>query len=1003
MQRSILHRLKSGGKSARLLCLLLLCLPLSAFSAPTGVIAVSGTVTDEGGEALIGVTVRVKGTSAGTVTDLDGLYTINTPGTTDTLIFSYTGFGQQEVAVAGRSVVDVVLQPDAETLDEVVVVGYGTVKKSDLTGAVSSVKAEELTAYPAAGAVQSLQGRAAGVQITANNGAPGAGFRVRVRGGTSINASSDPIFVVDGFVGASLPPPEDIASVEVLKDASATAIYGSRGANGVVMITTKRGVAGKTKIELNVSHSLQNEISRLDLLNAEQFADYQLDVNPSFEQKGQDTDWQDEIFRQGNVQNYQLGLSGGAENVRYYLSGTYFEQDGIIQNSDFQRFSVTSNIDITASDRLNVGLNLFARRENTNSVPTQSNLSVISTAFRFEPDVGIRDENGQFTIARINDRVDNPVAIASQTVDQDANDRFQGSIFGDFELLPGLNLRSTFNASSDNRRGGEFTPRTLLSGAGVNSRARVVNQRRVSLLTESYLTYNKNFGNSDFTALLGYSFQRDIFEQFGTTNQNFITDAGIFYNLGGGSEPGIPFSGRSESDISSYIGRLNYSLNDRYSFTFTGRYDGTSVFSPGNKWAFFPSGAVAWNMGREGFMENSELFSDFKWRVSYGLTGNRAIGPYSTLARFGNVFSVQGSEIVNAVAPTAVANNDLSWETTSQLNIGVDVGMLDGRINFTADYYTMETFDLLFALPLPEYSGYGSLLSNIGRVGNKGFEFTLSTRNLVGDFSWTTDFNISTNRNEILELPEGNDIFYSSGPGHIVGLGNTQVLRVGEPVGVFYGFDYQGVYQEGDDFIPGGSFDAQAGGERYADINGDGELNAADRTIIGNPHPDFIFGITNEFRYRNFDLNIFFQGSQGNELYSYTLLELDLLAGLNNATTAALDRWTPTNTNTNVPAAQGGRSRRSTSRFVRDGSFVRLKNLALGYTLPASVLDRVGVSRLRVYVSAQNLLTFTDYAGYDPETGYASGGGSSGNQNVGLDYASYPNVKGVTFGLNLGF
>jgi TonB-linked SusC/RagA family outer membrane protein len=997
------HAPPTGGLPSYVFLIFFALLGASLSANPPGLVAVSGVVTDEANEPLIGVTVMVKGTATGTVTDFNGTYSINTPGPNDTLQFSYTGFAPVSVAVNGRSEIDVMMVADAETLSEVVVVGYGTVKKSDLTGSVSSVKAEELTAFPVGGAEQALQGRAAGVQITTNNGAPGAGARVRIRGGTSINASSDPIFVVDGFVGASLPPPEDIASIEVLKDASATAIYGSRGANGVVMVTTKRGQEGRTRIELNASHTLQNEINRLDLLDADQFAAYQREINPGFEQRGASTDWQDEIFQTGNVQNYQVGISGGSAQTRYYVSGTYFNQDGIVMGSDYERFSITSNLDITASDRLKIGVNLLARRDNQNSVPTESNNSVINTAFRFEPDVGIRDENGIYTISRISDRFDNPVAIATEIVDQDNNDRFQGGVYGDLELLPGLSLRSTFNASTVNRRSGNYTPRTLVAGFGVNGRSQVVNRRNMNLLTETYLTYDREVGGGDLTLLAGYSFQREIFEQFGTSNQNFITDAGIFYNLGGGSEPGIPFSGRSESEISSYIGRVNYSLNDRYLFTFTGRYDGTSVFSPGNKWAFFPSGAVGWNMARESFMEGSDLFNTFKWRASYGLTGNRAIGPYSTLARFGNVFTIQNGTIVNAVAPTAVANNDLSWETTAQLNVGVDIGILEGRVNLTADYYTMETYDLLFALPLPEYSGYRTLLSNIGRVRNRGVEFSLDTRNLVGEFRWNTNFNISTNRNEVLELPDGNDIFYNSGPGHIVGVGNTQVLREGEPVGVFFGYQYEGVYQQGDEIIPGGSFDTEPGGERYLDADGNGVLNAEDRVVIGNPQPDFIFGITNDFIYRNFDLSVFFQGSQGNDLYSYTLLELDLLAGLNNASTAALDRWTPTNTDTNVPAAQNGRARRSTSRFVFDGSYVRLKNLALGYTLPTDLLERFNLSRLRIYVSGQNLLTFTEYEGYDPEVNYRGGGSSGGNQNVGLDYASYPNVRGFTVGLNVGF
>ncbi|WP_116106395.1 SusC/RagA family TonB-linked outer membrane protein [Lewinella sp. IMCC34191] len=993
------NRLRCGGT----FLILFFLNPLIAFATPFFA-EVSGTVTGPDNEPLIGVTVRLAGTTTGTVTDLEGQYAINSPvPASDTLLFSYTGFATQAIAVNGRTVIDVIMQTDAQTLDQVVVVGYGTVKKSDLTGAVSSIKSEEITAYPTAGAEQALQGRAAGVQISANNGAPGAGYRVRIRGGTSINASSDPIFVVDGFVGASLPPPEDIASIEVLKDASATAIYGSRGANGVVMVTTKRGTAGRTRIELNASHSLQNEVDRLDLLNADQFAAYQLEVNPSFEQQNGNTDWQDLIFQQGSVQNYQLGIRGGSEDVRYYLSGTYFQQEGIIVNSDYERFSVTSNIDISASDRLDIGLNLLAKRENSNSVATQETGSVVGVAYRFEPDVGVRDETGRYTQARISDRYINAVALANEPIDQNNVDQFRGSVYGNYQILPGLSLRSTFNASTNNGRSGFFSPRTLNPDAGINGTGNVRNGRNMSLLTETYMTYTRDFTASSLTVLAGYSFQRETSEFFAAGNRNFVTDAGYFFNLGGGSEPSIPNSGRSESDISSYIGRINYSLNDKYLFTLTGRYDGTSVFSDGNKWAVFPSGAVAWNMAREDFMSDSDLFSTFKWRASYGLTGNRAIGPYSTLARFSDVFVVQNGQIVNAVSPTSVANNDLTWETTSQLDIGVDVGLFQGRLNLTADYYSMETYDLLFALPLPEYSGYSTLLSNIGRVGNKGFELSIDTRNLVGDFQWNTNLNFSRNRNEILELPDENDIFYGSGPGHIVGLGSTQILRVGDPVGVFFGFDYIGVYQNEGEILPGGSFDQQLGGERFRDVSGDGTLDSDDRVVIGNPQPDFIFGITNEFYYRNFDLNVFVQGSQGNDIYSYTLLELDLLAGLNNATTDALNRWTPTNTNTNVPAAQSGRSRRSSSRFVYDGSYVRLKNIALGYTLPAAALDRLGFSRLRVYVSAQNILTLTNYPGYDPEVNYRSGGGSSGNQNVGLDYASYPNVKGVTIGLNLGF
>ena len=977
--------------------------PLAAL--PTSVVrTITGTVVGEGGDPLIGVTVLVVGAGSGTVTDVDGTYRIDAPETAEQLRFSYTGFKSQVVDIAGLSTIDVTLLSDSETLSEVVVVGYGTVRKSDLTGAVASVKADELTAFPAQGTVQALQGRAAGVQISANNGAPGAGLKVRVRGGTSINASSDPIFVVDGFVGATLPPPEDIASIEVLKDASATAIYGSRGANGVIMVTTKRGGSGETKIEFNASHSLQREINRLDLLDRDQFVDYITETNPGFTAMDANTDWQDEILQQGNIQNYQMGISGGTDKARYYISGTFFDQEGVIQNSGFQRFSVTSNLDLQATDRLKIGLNLFAQRENLDVVPTQSgNEDIISVALRFEPDQPVFRQDGSGSLARLNDVLNNPVTILSERTEQTSIDRFRAGLFAEYRILDGLMAKTTFNASTNNRRNGRYQSSNLIGTAGVRGQGVIDNGRSNNLLSETYLTYDRDLGNSRFSLLGGYSYQRNSNENFSAGNRGFVTDAGLFYNLGGGADPLIPNSNFSEWELVSYIGRANYSFDDRFLLTFNARYDGTSVFSDGNKWAFFPSGAVAWNVKNESFLADNDLLSTAKIRASYGITGNRAIGPYSTLARFSNAFTVQGGSLVSAVTPSAVSNPSLTWETTAQLNIGADVGLYNGRVNVSLDWYRMETSDLIFSLPLPEYSGFGSRLSNIGRVANRGLELVVGTRNLVGDFEWSTDFNISRNRNEILELPGGNDVFYSSGPGHVVGLGQTQILRVGEPVGTFFGWNYDGVYQQGDDFIPGGSFEQQPGGEHYEDVNEDGMLNAADRTVIGDPNPDFIFGLTNDFRYQNFDLNIFFQGSQGNDIFSYTLLELDLGTGLNNGTTALLDRWTPTNTDTDIPAAVGGRARRPSTRWVYDGSYIRLRNVALGYTLPAAALSGIGLSRLRLFVSAQNMLTFTNYPGFDPEVNYRTGGSTNGNRNLGLDYASYPNAKGVTFGLNVGF
>jgi TonB-linked SusC/RagA family outer membrane protein len=982
---------------------------------------VSGRVTSDAGETMPGVSIVVKGTTTGTTTDIDGKYSINADQGT-TLVFSFIGMISREMAVGNSSTLNVELATDISQLEEVIVVGYGTQRKSDLTGSVSSVKAAELTAFPVANAVQALQGRAAGVSVQANNGDPGGALKVRIRGGNSINASSDPLFVVDGFIGGTIPAPEDIQSMEVLKDASATAIYGSRGANGVIMVTTKKGKAGKTKIDFNTSFASQEPVRRMDMLNASQFLDYTQEVLPNYISGGADTNWQDEIFRTGGIQNYQLAVSGGTEKMSYYVSGAYFDQKGVIINSGFERYSLTSNLNFNASDKITVGLNLFARREGRDGVVTQegsggaNSAGVVGSSLRFMPDLPVTNPDGSFTIAKIGDPIDNPFAVASQREDENVADLLQANIFVNFDITKNLTFKTTLGAKTDNGRRGIFIPTTLNQGLNTGGEASISSYKNTDIINENYLTFSKIFSEKhNFSILGGYSIQKSQNTNWLARSQSFITNSVSYWNLEGGSVPQIPNSGFSEVQIASLYSRINYSFNSKYLFTFNARYDGSSNFSKNNKWAFFPSGAFAWNMKDEKFLQESSLFSDFKWRASYGLTGNQAISPYQTLARFSNVFTVINGSPVNAVRPTTVANDDLTWETTRQFDFGVDIGFFENRINLTMDYYRSVTSDLLFSVPLPSYSGFGSQLQNIGKIENKGFELDLTTINTTGEFDWRTSFNISTNRNKVLELPDGNDILYGSGPGHLIGLGQTQILRVGEPVGSFFGWIYDGVYQNGDTFLPGGGFEQVAGGEKFRDIDGekdadgrltgnpDGRLNADDRIIIGNGQAKFIWGLNNDFSYKGFDLNIFFQGSQGNKILSYTLLELETLSGSINSTTEALNRWTPTNTDTNVPSRTLNRTQRVSSRWVFDGSYVRLKNIALGYNFPRAVAEKISVSKLRVYVSAQNILTFSDYRGFDPEVNYSSSGATNSNRNLGLDYASYPNAKSFTVGMNISF
>lgn len=1001
--------------------------PQSSVTVPTAqsLVAareITGTVRDENGEVLPGVNILVKNQSAGTTTDSQGKFALQLPNDENILIFSFVGFTTKEVAVgANQTNLDVTLVVDTKSLDEIVVVGYGTMKKSDVTGSVASIKAQELTAYPAIGTVQALQGRAPGVQVQANNGEPGADFKVRIRGGSSINASSDPIYVVDGFVGGALPPPEDIESIEILKDASATAIYGSRGANGVIMVTTKKGTSGKPRIALNTSFSTQTEINRLELLNADQFLNYVQEIRPNVVSQGANTDWQDLILRRGGIQNHQVSVAGGSDNVKYYVSGAFYDQKGVIINSGFNRFSVTSNIDIKATKRLNLGVNMFVQRISRQQSKTQEGSSgltpgVISSAFKFEPDQPVRDASGKFTVARLNDPIDNPYGIATQLENESLNDRIQANFYGEYTILPDLKFRTTLAATTNSGRNGSFIPTTLNEGRNVGGRGSVTGSKSTLLLNENYLTYSKKIGaNHDLSAMAGYSYQTSSSENWGGTGQSFITDAVSYWNLGGSSVWQSPTSGLTEWQLASFYARMTYSLSDKYLFTANIRRDGSSNFSKNHKWATFPSGAFAWKMSSEPFMQNVRAISQWKWRASYGLTGNQAIDPYQTMARFSNVFTVINGVPVNAVRPTTVANDDLTWETTKQFDVGTDISFFNNRLNLTLDYYRRVTSDLLFSVQLPQYSGYTSQLQNIGSVENKGFEITINTRNTTGEFKWSTDLNLSANRNKVLTLPGGTDIMYASGPGHLVGLGQTQILREGLPVGSFFGWIYDGVYQQGDEFIPGGGFEVTAGGEKFRDIDGvkdasgrltgepDGALNSDDRTIIGNPHPKYTWGLNNDFSWKGFDLNVFFQASQGNDLLSYTLMELNLLSGINNATVDALNRWTPSNTNTNVPKASVGRTRRVSTRWIYDASYIRLKNISLGYNVPREVLSKLKISKLRVFASAQNILTFTKYEGYDPEVNYSSDGNVNSNRNLGLDYGSYPNAKSYTIGLNIGF
>ncbi len=973
--------------------------------------SISGKVTDSSGQPLPGVTVVLKGTAQGTVTNADGNYSLTNIPEDAILVFSFIGMRTQEIEVGTQTSVNVEMADETIGLEEVVAIGYGTVKKSDLTGSVASVKAEDLTVYPALDAIQALQGLAAGVQVQSKNGEPGSGYNISIRGNTSINASSEPLIVVDGFPGATMPPPEDIEAMEILKDASSTAIYGSRGANGVVLITTKSGKKGTFKIDLSSSLSFQQQINRLEVLNATEYATYINEIDPGYyntpSSYGEGTDWQDLVYRDGLLKNHQLSVSGGTDRVTYYLSGNFYDHEGIIIGSQYKRYSVTSNIKAQVLDWVNVGANIFAHRTDLDGVnsqrsPGSSRPGVPDQALKFTPTVGIYNADGSYTITDRGLPADNPYTTAMAIQNERITDMMQGNFFAELDLLKELKFKSTLGVNSASGRRGQYYPSTTYRGGAVDGEADLDYSKHLDLASENYFTYKANFNDiHDLTVMSGYSYQSSVDDGIsigGATG--FTTDAFSFWNIGAATNTPTFDSEITKTKLASFYGRLNYGFKSKYLFTFNARYDGSSRFAKNKKWAFFPSGAFAWNVKDESFLAGVKDLNQLKLRVSYGITGNQAIQPYQSLSTLTDVFVTQGSNIIPGIKPGTISNPNLSWESTAQTNIGLDMGLFESRLTVTADFYKMVTSDLLFNAPVPKFSGFSTQLQNIGKVQNSGFEFSVGAKILTGELKWNSNANISFNRNEILKLveneTEGNDIYYSTAPVEGAGGIQTQILREGLPVGSFFGFVWDGVLQEGE--TPLDNAETGGGAEKYKDITPDGILDDNDRTVIGNPHPDFIWGWNNNLTYHNFDLNIFVQGLQGADMIDYTRMELGIMNGRLNATKDALNRWTPSNTNTDIPRAQLGRPYVFSDRWVEDASYIRLKNISLGYNLNKSLISRIKLRSARIYISAQNILTITNYKGVDPEVAY-----SSSNKNLGLDYASYPNTKSVTVGVNLGF
>jgi len=1000
-----------------LIFLMMLLFGVSSF-AQNGY-TLTGNVSDANKLELIGVNIIKLNTSEGTTSDIDGNYELEVKSG-DILEFSYTGYAAQTITIIDQRTLNVTLV-EGSLLDEVVVVGYGSRKKSDVTGSVSSIKSEELNAFPVLDAAQAIQGRAAGVVVQSNNGGePGAPINIKIRGNTSISANSSPLIVVDGFVGATMPQPNDIQSMEILKDASATAIYGSRGSNGVVLVTTKKGKAGKLTVELNTVFATQQTANKLDLLNASEFVAYQNDIRANqgisdpYPAGNADTDWQDEIYRTGNTQNHQLSFSGGTDKVNFYASGNYFDQKGIVINSGFQRATFLTNIDAQATDRLKLGVNLFGSRGTKDGVTTQSdgsvtvgNDDVISLAMRMAPDKGIYEADGvTFTTNdAIGDELDNPFAVASERDDETTSDQFRSNVYANYDILEGLSFKTTLGFSSEGITRGIYQPSTLkITASAVNGRATITNTKKTTLLSENYLTYTTEVGKGNLTLLGGYSYQKNDIEASAAAGTGFLSDAFSYQALGTATGLLQPFSRTTTVEIQSQFGRVNYDFDNKYLVTATIRRDGASNFAANEKYAIFPSFALGWKVHNESFLRDNKNISSLKVRASYGVTGNPSIQPYQSLARFASIYASRNGATVFAITPDQPENPNLKWESSYQTNLGLDFGFIENRFNLSLDYYNIDTKDLILGdNGIPEYFGFQnrSILTNVGEINNRGIEISLNTQNVVkGDFRWSTDFNISFNKNEVVALINDTDIFGDAAPNYF-STDRSYVLRVGEEVGLFYGFDYAGVYDGGD--FPTGTATIE-GGEKgdplFTDVNADGEISAADRTTIGNPNPDFTYGFSNNISYKNFDFNIFFQGSQGGEIFNMTNVQLN--NGDANTTRDYYERAR----NGDAPRVGNNSFREISSRFVEDGSYLRLKNVALGYNFPADVTDKLNIGNARLAISAQNLLTFTKYSGLDPEVNYAAdqdGSNFASNTAQGFDFGNYPTVRSFTFSLNVKF
>ncbi|HAS44804.1 MAG TPA: SusC/RagA family TonB-linked outer membrane protein [Microscillaceae bacterium] len=978
---------------------------------------VQGTVKGKDGEALPSVTVLLKGTSTGIATDGEGKYQLNVPSGGGTLVFSFLGYKTQEVAINGQTVIDVTLLEDNALLNEVVVTGYGSTIKQDVIGNIAKVSGEDIQNVPVPTFESSLQGRATGVVVSNNSGKLGQGINIRVRGSSSITANNQPLVVIDGVpvtsgnTGRAGNDPinpladfnfNDVESIEILKDASAAAIYGARASNGVLLITTKKGIAGKTKFNLNVSNGVSSAARKREFLNAREYVELYTEAyinrdgdattgraaaenvfafyNPDWQQvaTGEGFNWQDQIFKQGRVTNFDISAQGGTQKTRFFVSAALTNQEGILIKNDFERISARLNLDHEVNSRLKLGINFNLARTGLTRVNNDNSFFTPMQMIAQSPLSPFRNPDGTPNITTT--LYDNALAEWDNSDDQVVRFRNISNAYATYNIIPGLNFKMSFGLDLTNQREEAFFNSNSLTGLANNGFGRFRNVNIANYTWDTQFSYDKAFGEHSISAVAAYSLQKSSSITSSVSGQEFPSDqfaklvsAG---NITAGSSTGTAFS------FISYIGRVSYKFKNRYLFGVTGRYDGSSRFGVNNRFGFFPSVSAGWIVSEESFLKQNPVISFLKLRASYGLTGNGEIGNFASRGLYAGI-NYAG---VPGTSPSSLSFDDLKWETTAQFNLGLDIAFLKDRFSLELDYYNKQTNDLLLSVNIPSTSGFTSITQNLGELQNEGIEIALNTQNFVGEFKWSTNFNIARNWNKVTALPDERISVGGFAPNFII---------EGQPIGVFYTKRYAGVDPANGDAL----YYLREGSNETTN-----DYNAAEEMVVGDPNPAWTGGITNNFSYKGFDLSIFFQFVQDVDVYWASGEFASSTANfLDNQTVDQLRRWQNPGDITDVPQVRrsGRNGSQESSRFISDASYIRLKTLSFGYTLPKSITDRIRFSRVRLYFTAQNLLTFTDYDG-DPEINTLSSG-ANGNAALGVDWYTTPQAKTFVFGVNLSF